>query len=212
MNSQITGYYRYPSIHRDRIAFVAEDDLWLVSATGGIAQRLTANLGEVTHPFFSPGGEWLAFVGREEGPPEVYLMLASGGPVERLTYLGSNCMVVGWRDERIVFASDSGQPFWFVFRLYMVDMEGNEPEELPLGPACNMSFGKKGAVIGRNTGDPARWKRYRGGTAGEIWIDEHGTGEFRKLIELEGNLATPMWIGDRIYFISDHEGIGNIYT
>jgi tricorn protease len=212
MNSQITGYYRYPSIHGDRIAFIAEDDLWLVSATGGIAQRLTANLGEVTHPCFSPDGKWLAFVGREEGPSEVYLMPASGGPVERLTYLGSNCMVVGWRDERIVFASDSGQPFRFDFRLYTVDTEGNELEDLRLGPARNISLGKKGVVIGRNTGEPARWKRYRGGTAGEIWIDEHGTGKFRKLIELAGNLATPMWIGDRIYFISDHEGVGNIYS
>ena len=121
MSLQIKGYYRYPTIHEDKIAFVAEDDLWLVSATGGLAQRLTANLGEVTHPFFSPDGAWLAFAGREEGPSEVYLMPASGGPAKRLTYLGSNCMVVGWRDEKIVFASDIGQPFKYEFWLYTVD-------------------------------------------------------------------------------------------
>ena len=212
MSVQIKGYYRYPTIHEDKIAFVAEDDLWLVNATGGIAQRLTANLGEVTHPFFSPDGEWLAFIGREEGPSEVYLMPACGGPAKRLTFLGGNSMVVGWRDKRIVFTSDVGQPFKYGFWLHTVDMGGNEPEKLAFGPARNISFGKKGTAIGRNTGDPARRKRYRGGTAGEIWIDEHGTGEFHKLIELEGNLANPMWIGDRIYFVSDHRGIGNIYS
>jgi len=212
MSSQIKGYYRYPTIYRDRIVFVAEDDLWLVSSKGGIAHRLTANLGQVSHPFLSLDGQWLAFTGREEGPAEIYLMPASGGQARRLTYLGGDSMVVGWHKEKIVFASNAEQPFRRVFWLYAVDMEGNDPKKLPLGPAYNASFSPGGVVIGRNTGDPARWKRYRGGTAGEIWIDEQGKGEFHKLIELEGNLANPMWVGERIYFISDHSGMGNVYS
>jgi tricorn protease len=212
MASQIKGYYRYPTIHQDQIAFVAEDDLWLVHSTGGTARRLTANLGEVTHPFLSPDGEWLAFTGREEGPAEVYLMSTSGGPARRLTFLGGDSMVVGWHEDQIVFASNRGQPFRGMFWLYTVDREGHEPQRLPFGPARNVSFARQGVVLGRNTGDPARWKRYRGGTAGEIWIDEQGTGAFHKLIDLEGNLANPMWIEERIYFISDHEGVGNVYS
>jgi tricorn protease len=212
MASQIKGYYRYPTICGDKIVFVAEDDLWLVQAAGGSARRLTANLGAITHPFFSPDGEWLAFIGREEGHAEVYLVPAAGGPAKRLTFLGSNSMVVGWHEQEIVFACDVGQPFRFGFRLYTVDVEGNELRRLPFGPARNASWGEKGLVIGRNTGDPARWKRYRGGTAGEIWIDAEGSGEFHRLVELEGNLANPMWIGERIYFIADHQGVGNIYS
>src|SRR5579863_8837169 len=69
-----------------------------------------------------------------------------------------------------------------------------------------------GMVIGRNESDPARWKRYRGGTAGEVWIDADGSGEFRRLHLPDGNPVWPMWIDDRIYFLADHEGIGNIYS
>jgi tricorn protease len=212
MNMSSGGYYRYPTIQKDKIVFVAEDDLWSVSAKGGVAHRLTANRAEISHPVFSPDGKFLAFTGREEGNTEVYVMDSSGGNEKRLTFLGADTMVVGWNNKKIIFVSTYGQPFRKLLWLYSVDVEGNEPEKLPYGPARNISFGKKGVVIGRNTADPARWKRYRGGTAGEIWVDKEGNGKFEKMIDIEGNLACPMWIDKRIYFISDHNGIGNLYS
>ncbi|HMN30505.1 MAG TPA: hypothetical protein PKE45_20310, partial [Caldilineaceae bacterium] len=81
------GYYRFPTIHQDTIVFVSEDDLWSLSRHGGVARRLTSNLGQVNYPALSPDGAWLAFVGREEGMPEVYLMSAAGGSARRMTYL-----------------------------------------------------------------------------------------------------------------------------
>ena len=209
------GYYRFPTIADDTVVFECEDDLWTVSAEGGIARRLTSSLGEVSRPFLSPDGSQLAFVGQEEGESDIYVMPASGGPAKRLTYLGGiMCATAGWtKDGRILFADSAGQPFPSMMYLYTVDLEGNPPERLEIGPARAISYGPRGGVvIGRNTADPARWKRYRGGTAGQLWIDESGSGEFTPLIQLKGNLTSPMWIGSRIYFISDHEGVGNIYS
>ena len=210
-----SGYYRFPTISGNNIVFICEDDLWSVPAKGGIAVRLTANLGEVTRPHLSPDGKLLAFTGREEGNPEVYCMSAEGGIETCLTFMGGNTSVIGWTPDSkyILFISNAGQPFQRIFKVYKISPDGGIPELLPVGLAHNISYGPKGGtVIGVHTTDPSRWKRYKGGTAGVIWIDTAGKDNFKKLIDLKGNLGSPMWINNRIYFISDHEGIGNIYS
>jgi tricorn protease len=213
-----SGYYRFPTVSKDTIVFVSEDDLWSVPLKGGIARRLTSNLGEVTRPVLSPNGKWLAFVGREEGQSDVYLMPALGGPAKRLTFNGGSCWTLGWtEDGKIIFAHNNGQPHGPMLHLHQLDIETGDQQLINIGPARHISFGPKGGVvIGRNGGylssDLARWKRYRGGTAGQIWVDVTGNGIFKPLIKLKGNLGNPMWVGERIYFLSDYEGISNLYS
>ena len=82
----VEGYYRYPTIHGDRIVFAAEGDLWTVPTAGGLARRLTTHLGEETHPRISPEGKTLAFTATYEGPKELYTMPLDGGLPQRWTY------------------------------------------------------------------------------------------------------------------------------
>lgn len=209
------GYYCFPTINKDTIIFVCEDDLWTVSVQKGIARRLTSSPGQVSHPFLSPDGRDVAFIDSEEGHTEVYCMPAQGGMAKRLTFLGTNSSVVGWSHDgkRILFASNAKQWYLRTFYIHSVSKNKDIPKMIPVGPATQISFANgKGVVIGRHTADPARWKRYRGGTAGVLWVDPIGKGNFKKLINLKGNFASPMWINKRIYFICDHEGIGNIYS
>lgn len=211
----MSGYYRFPTVFKDEVVFTSEDDLWLVSLNGGLARRLTASRSIFTHAHFSPDGQYLAFTGEEEGSTEIYLMPVTGGVPQRLTFLDSRTYMVGWnhRDNSIIFGSNTSQPFQRMIKLYTIGIEGGMPKELPVGIATHISFAPaKGIVIGRNTTDLSTWKRYRGGLTGDFWIDVNETGRFRRLLKLNGNLTRPMWIGDRIYFISDHEGIGNIYS
>lgn len=211
-NESHEGYYRFPTIFNDTIVFTAEDDLWRVPVAGGRAERLTTNLSTVSSPVFSPDGKWVAFTGAEEGPMEVYVIPAHGGTAERVTYLAAQCRIVGWERDRILFASDSGLPPRQAPWIFRINLDGTGLERLPYGPANRIATQDKMVVIGRRNRELAYWKRYRGGTAGEIMIDREGNGQFANLIDLKSNLADPVFIGGRIYFLSDHEVTGNLYS
>ena len=210
------GYYRYPTIAGDRIVFVCEDDLWSVSSEGGTATRLTVSFGTCATPRLSPDGQWIAFVSNDEGNPEIYVMPAGGGQPRRVTFLGSTIVhISNWSADSATIHFCANPTAWYEgeTRPFSVSRDGGEPRDLRLGHGRSFSYGNNDAmVLGRNANDPARWKRYRGGTAGEVWIDTLGNGDFERLNLPAGNATWPMWIGDRIYFLSDHEGIGNIYS
>lgn len=215
MHQSDTGYLRTPTIHGDDVVFVCDDDLWLVAAGGGRAFRLTAGVAEASGPRLSPDGRLLAFVGREEGPPDVYVMPAAGGTTRRLTYQGGRMAVAGFdpADGAIIYATDADRPFFRDQWLHRIGPDGGMPELLPFGPAGVIDHGPGGGVVlGRFVDDPARWKRYRGGRVGDLWVDPGGAGQFQRLVRLDGNLASPCWVGERIFFLSDHEGVGNVYS
>ncbi|HEX5418147.1 MAG TPA: peptidase, partial [Chloroflexota bacterium] len=134
----------------------------------------------------------------------------------RLTFHGVPSRVVGWRPsgDAILYSTSAGRPFARETWLAEVRPDGGPARGLPLGPATSIAFGAAGrSVLARNASrDPAHWKRYRGGTAGTLWVDAEGAGQYRKLENLPGNLTSPCWIGDRIFFLSDHEGYGNVYS
>ena len=143
-------------------------------------------------------------------------MSAEGGPPRRLTFLGVNTQVVGWSLDggRVLVASDWRRPFpWTSTSMPSPPKVANRIcSRWARRGRSRSNAGGPGVVIGRNSRDPARWKRYRGGTTGTLWVDRQGDGEFEPLVRLEGNLANPMWVGRRIYFLSDHEGTGNLYS
>jgi tricorn protease len=50
------------------------------------------------------------------------------------------------------------------------------------------------------------WKRYRGGMTTAIWISNLSGSSIEKLPRENSNDFNPMWVGNRIYFLSDRRG------
>lgn len=213
-----TGYFRFPTIHGDRVVFTSLDDLWSVPRTGGPAVRLTAGLGPFGRSRFTPDGTRLVVLGHETGQSDVYVLGADSaggsGILTRLTYLGGVTSLAGFLpDGRLVFSSRSRSGLQDALP-YAVAVDGSDsPAPLPWGPLDHLVCSPAGhTVLGRHTAsEPARWKRYRGGTAGMFWLRRDANSPFAPMA-LGPNLACPMWVGDRLYFLSDHEGIGNLYS
>ncbi|MGH3096114.1 MAG: S41 family peptidase [Streptosporangiales bacterium] len=211
------GYLRFPDVHGDLVAFVAEDDVWLAPLSGGRAWRLSVDRVPASHPRFSPDGETVAWTSVRDGAPEVYAAPVSGGPGRRLTYWGAaRTRVRAWTpDSEVVAVSEAGQPSRRRTWAHAIPRDGGEPRRLPYGVVGDIAFGPNGSVLVATPGtaEPAWWKRYRGGTASKLWLDRTGDGSFERL--LPGHtapLVSPMWVDGRIYLVTDHEGTANVYV
>lgn len=207
------GYYSQPTISKTEIAFISDDDLWIVDKSGGEARRLTANRGVIASPCFSPDGKKIAFISYDmsyEG--DLYVISHKGGEAERLTWLGVN-RVVSWKDnENIYFTSGVDNYPGRETQVYEINVRTRNFSSLNLGPCTAFAENKYGQVLARNSGDSARWKRYQGGTAGVIWVKKP-KGKFERILaNIKTNITRPEVIEDRIYFVTDHEGIANVYS
>ena len=73
------GYLRFPHLHADLLTFVADDDVWLAPVGGGRAWRLSADRARASYPRLARDGSAVAWTGRRDGAPEVYLASLDGG-------------------------------------------------------------------------------------------------------------------------------------
>jgi tricorn protease len=203
-------------VHGESVTFTAEDDVWLAPLDGGRAWRVSADNVPVSHPRISPDGTTVAWTSTRDGAPEVHIAPADGGPGRRLTYWGSwKTQVRGWTPGGEVLAlSTHGQASLRRTWAHAVPLDGGPATTLPHGPVGDVAFGPATVLLSAPMGrEAAWWKRYRGGTAGKLWIDPDGDGEFVRLHEtLDGNIEHPCWVGERIAFLSDHEGTGALYS
>src|SRR5512144_2417214 len=91
-----TRLMRQPDIHGNQVVFVYGGDLWAVDRSGGLARKLTNDVGIEFFPMFSPDGKTIAFTGEYDGNVDVFTIPATGGEPRRLTYHPASDRVAAW--------------------------------------------------------------------------------------------------------------------
>ena len=206
---------RFADVHRDKIVFTYEGDLWLVSSSGGSAQRLTNHEGGEVFAKFSPDGTKLAFTAGYDGGTDVYVMDVAGGAPRRLTFHPGAEYVQEWfpDGEWILFRARGRTYPSRDFSLWKVNVNGGMPERLPIDRGGLATISPDGSRVAYNriSREFATWKRYHGGMAMDIWICWLKEGHFEKITSYLGNDNWPMWIGGEIFFVSDESHTANLY-
>ncbi len=199
--------FQYPDVSDTQITFSYGGDIWIVSKDGGSAVRLSSPTGKETFPKFSPDGKTIAFSGNYNGNTDVYTISTEGGIPKRLTYHGYPDRVVNWYPDgtKILFASrrKSGKERFNQF--YFTGTDNGLPIKLPFEHAEYGSISKDGKTIAFT--DKSRltrtWKRYRGGTAPDIWLMNMETLKAEKIAKNDANDELPMITGNKVFFLSD---------
>lgn len=210
----VQGYLRFPAIHKDLVVFAVEGNLWTVFRSEGLATRPTSHNGDELYPAISPDGNWLAFYGRYQGNPDVFVMSVRGGEPRRLTYHPSTDHPITWKDNdtqvfRSVRESFHGREPW----LHKLPVSGGPPCKIKIGPAAIAAWPGDGNYIAFNrlSREFHNWKRYQGETAEDMWLGNLNTNSFEQLTDWEGADRFPMGFDGMIHFLSDRNGTMNLY-
>lgn len=209
------GFYRYPALYKDTLVFAAEGDLWTVSIKGGTGRRLTTHPGEETHPVISPDGKTLAFSATYEGPTELYIMPLSGGLPSRLTYESDASTAIGFTPNGKLIYSTRAFSTIPNPQLVTIELKTGKRALIPLSQASGGSYdaSEQTLYFTRPGFHNNNTKRYKGGTARNIWKIKSEWPEARNLTEdFPGENFAPMWWDSRVYYVCDRDGDWNIWS
>jgi tricorn protease len=182
-----------------------------------MARRVTSFQGLTSNPHFSPDGKWIAFSGEYAGNVDVYVVPSESGEPKRLTWHPGADLVQGWTPDgrAVMFSSSratwapSGAP-----RFWTVPATGGVEEPMPLPRGYQGKISPDGSRIAyrmNNSWDEER-RNYRGGQNRPIWIVDLKTYDLVSPPWTDSKDMDPVWVNDVVYFISDRDGVANVWS
>ncbi len=212
-----TRMLRAPSVSATHIAFAYAQNIWVVDRAGGAARRLTSFQGETQNPQLSPDGKLVAFSAEYGGNTDVYVVSVDGGTPTRLTWHSAPDLVQGWTpDGKAVLFSSSRDTFGPspAPKFYTVPVSGGPETYLNIyrGYQGRIALDGQRIAYRMNPSWDEERRNYRGGQNRPIWIADLKTLDVETPPWTDSKDMEPAWLGDIVYFISDRDGVANVWS
>lgn len=214
--AQGTRLLRQPDISATKITFTYGSDIWISDLNSNEAKRITSTAAVESNPYFSPDGNWIAFTSNRAGKYNVYIVSKNGGEPTRLTWHPSGSTVRGWTNDgkHILFASDRDTAPNPYNRLYTISVKGGAPKLLTRQWSHDGSYSPDGKqlIVDKMDRWDSEWRAYRGGQNTPLIILDLETQDESLLPNESTTDIQPLWLGDKIYFLSDRDLVSNIWS
>ncbi len=211
------------TMHQNQLVFASAGDLWQVERTGGEAKAITKGSSQDLFPHFSPDGNQIAFTRKSQGNSDVYTLNLANNQTKRLTSHPTGDYPVSWTldGQRVNFSS--ARAGGRVFQLYQVASEQGFASILPTKFGNDINYRADGVIAYvpiSNSPNLREFRYYRGGLQGEIHIvkpkkpapDQKSEWQpISKIAPLNANAHSPQWLNKTLYYVSDEDGIANLY-
>lgn len=211
-----------PTLSKSQIAFSYAGDIWTVDRSGGNARRLTTHAAREVYPTFSPDGSKVAFarLNSMAAPNawDVYVASIDGGEERRVTYHPDLDLPVNWTPDgkSILIVSLRNGGLITEGQFFVVPAQGGFATEAPVPRGWQGSFSPAGDQIAYTPLIKIReiygWRNYRGGTTGRIRLVRLSDASTQVIPHGDFNDTDPMWVRDKVYFVSDRDGTENLFS
>ncbi|ETZ06995.1 hypothetical protein P618_200815 [Holospora obtusa F1] len=200
-------YVRYPSVYESSVAFLLGKSIWMGALQGGQFSRITGNYEDIKSlALHSKGIAW-------SSGGQVFLQWNGHSRPEQLTYSAAPITVLGWNQGCIVIKTGAKHPFK-ISEIFLLCPYSKQWTRVACGEANAIAWDHKDRCVIQRAGYRyGAWQRYQGGTVGNLWVDRAKDQNFVPLLNhSQYNYVSPVCVGDRIFFLSDVSGWGNVHS
>jgi tricorn protease len=213
LSGPLNLHHPAPSPDGSKVCFSYQGDLWIVSAQGGKAQRMTVHVGYDAYPKWSPDGNFIAFSSQRYGNYDVFVIPAIGGIETRVTYHSADDLVSGWSADsrRILFTSQRDHPYQQVWEVSAI---GGRAKPLTTIESFDGRKSPDGTRLLFTRGAVPYWRKgYRGTAACDLFLKDLTSGTIVSVTQAPSNERDGFWSpsGSEVLFLSDSTGVYSLF-